>query len=63
MKKHETVTDNPSIMMYGNKIQRRITFKIKTEHYLKFSTPELMKLLGNTKSKMTKNENCENVLI
>ena len=27
--KHETVTDNPSIMIYINKIENRITFKIK----------------------------------
>ena len=29
IKKHETVTDNPSIMIYVNKIENRITFKIK----------------------------------
>ena len=27
--KHETVTDNPSIMIYVNKIENRVTFKIK----------------------------------
>ena len=30
LKKHETVTDNPSIRIYVNKIENRITFKIKT---------------------------------
>ena len=30
IKKHETVTDNPSIKIYINKIENRITFKIKT---------------------------------
>ena len=34
LKKHETVTDNPSIMIYVNKIENRITFKIKTGYYL-----------------------------
>ena len=31
------------------------------EYYLEFLTPETVKLLGSTKSKITKNENCENV--
>ena len=31
IKKHETVTDNPSIMIYVNKIENRITFKFKTK--------------------------------
>ena len=30
VKKHKTVTDNPSIRIYVNKIENRITFKIKT---------------------------------
>ena len=34
LKKHETVTDNPSIMIYVNKIENRIMFKIKTAYYL-----------------------------
>ena len=28
LRKHETVTDNPSIMIYVNKIENRITFEI-----------------------------------
>ena len=43
-------------------MQNRITFKIKTGYYLELLTPEIMKLLGSTKSKITKNENGENVL-
>ena len=35
LKKHEIVTDNPSIRIYINKIENRITFKIKTRYYLK----------------------------
>ena len=61
LKKHETVTDNPSIRIYVNKIENRITFKIKTGYYLELLTPETMKLLGSTKSKITKDENCKNV--
>ena len=50
------------MIIYISKIENRITFKIKTGYYLEFSTPETMKLLGNTQSKIVKNENGENVL-
>ena len=57
LKKHETITDNPSIRIYVNKIENRTTFKIKAGYYLKLSTREKMKLLGRTKIKITKDEN------
>ena len=47
-------------MIYVNKIENRITFKIKTGYYLELLTPETMKLLGSTKSKITKDKNGEN---
>ena len=60
LKKHgETV--NPSIKIYIKKTKNRITFKIKTGYYLELLASETIKLLGNTKSKTTKNENGENV--
>ena len=61
LKKHEKVTDNPSIRIYINKIENRITFKIKTGYYLELLTPERMKLLRSTRRKITKDENGENV--
>ena len=54
-------TDNPWIRIYINKIKNRITFKVQAGYYLDFLTPETMKLLGSTKSKITKDENGENV--
>ena len=60
-KKHETVADNPSIMIHINEIENIIMFKVKTGCYLELSTPETMKLLGSTKSKITKDEDGENV--
>ena len=45
LKKHEAVTDNPSIMRYVNETKNRITFKIKTGYYLELLTPETIKLL------------------
>ena len=51
MEKRNTFTDNPPIRIYVNKIENRITFKIKTGCYLQLLTSETMKLLGSTKSK------------
>ena len=48
-------------MIYINKIENRITFKIKTRYYLERLTPETMKLLGSNKSKITKDKNGESV--
>ena len=61
LKKHRESVDNPSVRIYVNKIQNRITFKIKNGYYLELLTPETMKLLGSSKSKITKDENGEDV--
>ena len=61
LKKHNESIDNPSIRIYINKIENRITFKIKNGYYLKLLAPETMKLLGSTNSKITKDKNGENV--
>ena len=60
-KKHKVVTDNPPTEIYENQIEDRVTFRIKTRYYLELLIPETMKLLGSTKSKITKDENGENV--
>ena len=49
LKKTWRKTDNPLTGIYVNKIENRITFKIKTGYYLELLTPESMKLLGSTK--------------
>ena len=61
IKKHETLTENPSIQIYPNKIKNRIIFKIKTGYKLELLTPETMKLLGSTKKEIDKDKNGENV--
>ena len=61
LKKHIESVDNPSIRVYVNRIENRITFKIKNGYYLELLTPETMKLLGSTESKITKDKNGENV--
>ena len=61
MKKHDTFTDNPPIRIYVNKIKYMITFRIKKGYYLELLTLETIKLLRRTRSKITKDENGENV--
>ena len=62
LKSHGEKIVNPLIKIYTNKIENRITFKIKTGYYLElFSTPQTLKLLGSTTSKIIKNKNGENV--
>ena len=59
--KHSENVHNPSIKIYVNKIEYRVTFKIKNGYYLELLTPETMKLLGSTEIKITKDKNGENV--
>ena len=61
LKKHGESVDNLSIRMYMNRIENRITFKIKNGYYLELLTAETMNLLGSTESKITKDKNGENV--
>ena len=61
LKKHSESVDNPSVRMYVNRIENRITFKIKNGYYLELLTPETMKLLGSTERKITKDKKGENV--
>ena len=53
--------DNASVRVCINKIENRITFKIKIGYYLELLTPETMKLLGNPENEITKDKNDENV--
>ena len=61
IKKHETLTENPPIQIYPNKIKNRIVFKIKTGYKLELLTPETMRLLGSTKRDVDAGKNSENV--
>ena len=54
LKKQSENVDNPSIKIYVNKIENRITFKIKAGYYLELLTPETMKVFRSTESKVTK---------
>ena len=61
IKKHETLTENPPIQIYPNKIKNRIVFKIKTGYKLELLTHETMRLLGSTKNDVDSDKNSENV--
>ena len=61
LKKHGENTNIPPIQIYVNKIENRITFKIKNGYALELLTKETMKLLGSTENKITKDKNGENV--
>ena len=61
LKKHGEDIDKPSIQIYVNKIENKVTFKFKNGCSLELLTPETMKLLGSTENKITKDKNGENV--
>ena len=61
LKKPSESVDNPPIRIYVNRIENRITFKIKSGYYLELLTPETMKLLGSAENRITKDKSGENV--
>ena len=61
IRKHETLTENPPIQIYPNKIKNRIVFKIKMGYKIELLTPETMRLLGSTKKDVDSDKNSENV--
>ena len=59
IEKHETLTENPPVQIYPNKIKKRIIFKIKTRCKFELLTPETIKLLGTIKKDVDKDKNGE----
>ena len=53
IKKHETLTEDPSIQIYPNKIKNRIIFKIENGYKLELLTPETMKLSQEVQKKLS----------
>ena len=52
MKRHKTLTENPPVQTYPNKIKNRIVFRIEMGYKLDLLNTETMRLLGSTKKKM-----------
>ena len=61
LKEHSENVDNLPIRISVDRIENRITFKIKSRYYLELLTPETMRLLGSAESKITEDKNSENV--
>ena len=53
LKEHSEGVDDLPIEIFVSKNENRITFKIKNGYYRELLTPETMKLLGSTESKIT----------
>ena len=53
LKEHSEGADDLPIEIFVSKNENRITFKIKNGYYRELLTPETMKLLGSTESKIT----------
>ena len=56
-KKHGEDIDEPSVQIYANKIENRITIKIEKGYNLELLTPETTKLPRSTENKITKEKN------
>ena len=54
LEKHGEDIDEPSVQIYVNKIENKITFKIKNGYSLQLLTPSTKKLLGCTENKIIK---------
>ena len=61
IKEHETLTENPPIQIYPNKIKNRIVFKVKTGYKLELLSPETIKLLGSAEIDADKDKDGEDV--
>ena len=62
IKKHETITDNNSpILIYSNKVNNRIFFKIKSGYKLELLSKETITLLGSTSNVIDQDKDSEQV--
>ena len=61
IKKHKTLTENPPVQIYTNKIKNRIVFKIKAGYKLELLSSETMKFLGSTNKGADQDKDGEDV--
>ena len=59
IKKHETITDVSPVLIYVNKINNRIVFKIKSGYKLELLSKETMRLLGSSSDTIDGDKNSE----
>ena len=60
IKKHETIGETATILIYANTINNRIVFKIKAGYKLELLSKETMKLLESAKDIIDSDKNSEN---
>ena len=60
IKKHETIGEKASILIYANTLNNGIAFKIKSGYKLELLSKETMTLLGSTKDIIDADKNSEN---
>ena len=58
-RKYKKLRDNPLIRIYINRIENRTTLETKSKHFLKFSMPQILKLLDAAKNRIAKVKNGE----
>ena len=61
IKKHKTLTGNPPMQIYPNKIKNRIVFNVKTGYKLELLSSETMKLLESTEKDVDQDKDGEDV--
>ena len=59
IKKHETIADVSPVLIYGNEINNRIVFKIKSGYKLELLSKETMRLLGSSADTIDGDKNSE----
>ena len=59
IKKHETVENTPQVLIYVNKINNKIVFKVKSEYKLELVLKETMRLLGSSNAVIDGDKNGE----
>ena len=57
IKKHETIADVSPVLIYVNKINNRIVFKIKSGYKLELLSKETMRLLGSSADTIDSDKN------
>ena len=59
IKKHETIADVSPVLIYVNKINKRIVFKIKSGYNLELLSKETMRLLGSSADTIDSDKNID----
>lgn len=59
--KHDLITTTPLTQVYINRIEKKITFKIKSGYYFDVLTVKTIKLLGSTDRRKTDSKDEDNI--